>query len=222
MTSHIADENAEAQRHRTIAGLKRKGAKAQSHRKASQVVWGSESATVSNRRHRGIARPLQESVLVTAGRSHGPLCPWHSGSALAMLERKILIVLEGKIAKLSVVPQWAGAFVAPASRRRWDVDRTRIQYACIKVCGAGGTPALQRTERHCGGGWTCAPAVTLSEGVRRPSRAVPTSSESDVGSVPRGYDDRDSCSVAPNFGGFFDSLRSLRMTGIGCAPSFDE
>jgi hypothetical protein len=50
-------------------------------------------------------------------------------------------------------------------------------------------------------------SVTLSEGVRRPSRRV-----------PRGLDDRFSCGVALNFGGFFDSLRSLRMTGLGFPP----
>ncbi len=42
--------------------------------------------------------------------------------------------------------------------------------------------------------------VTLSEGVRRPSRRV-----------PQGLDDRCFRSIAPSFGGFFDSLRSLRM-----------
>ena len=45
--------------------------------------------------------------------------------------------------------------------------------------------------------------VTLSGGVRRPN-----------GGVPRGYRRRCPLSVAPSFGGFFDSLRSLRMTVI--------
>jgi len=45
--------------------------------------------------------------------------------------------------------------------------------------------------------------VTLSERVRRVTSML-----------PRGLDDRCSSSVALSFGGFFDSLRSLRMTDI--------
>ncbi len=76
--------------------------------------------------------------------------------------------------------------------------------------GAGFTPAPVWHRFHAWIPWRREHRplhVTLSEGVRRPSRRV-----------PRKNQHRRSLSVTPNFGGFFDSLSSLRMTSQGSAP----
>ena len=79
MTSHIADEIAEAQRDTET-----------SHPKKT-----AESAPVFDRRHRGIVLSFRTRVFVSLARFPGPLCSEHSGSAcvvpacaLSTLERK--------------------------------------------------------------------------------------------------------------------------------------
>jgi hypothetical protein len=72
-------EDERVARHRTVANTKTQ--RQEEHTKTYQTLMTPESATVSDRRHRGIGRSLRTPVFVAPTRCHGPPRPRRVGSA---------------------------------------------------------------------------------------------------------------------------------------------